>query len=102
MTTDMTAPATKHDLQILTHLVREMKDDMSTFRKDTNSRFNRLEERLYTFEIHVKNWKEELTLHFDAAVEIIRHDLRGANRDDISNIKDRVTRLERNPRLRTV
>ncbi|MBI3331406.1 hypothetical protein HYZ99_00415 [Candidatus Peregrinibacteria bacterium] len=37
---------------------------------------------------------EELKRHFDVTVETIRHDLLGANKDDIEVLKDRVTRLE--------
>ena len=37
----------------------------------------------------------EIKHYFDLTVENIRHDLLGANRDEIEIIKDRVTRLER-------
>jgi len=46
-------------------------------------------------------WKEEIIRHFDVVVENIRHDLEGANRDEIEVLKDskasheqRITRLE--------
>ncbi len=38
--------------------------------------------------------EERMKAHFDLAVETIRHDLIGANKDDIQNIKQRVKRLE--------
>ena len=41
----------------------------------------------------------EIKLHFDVTVENIRHDLLGANRDEIEVIKDRVTRLEQHTGL---
>ena len=85
----------KKDVSGLKVELSEFKREMRDFREETDGRFNRLEQRLYAFEIHVGEWKDELKLHFDAAVEIIRHDLRSANREEIENIKDRVTRLER-------
>lgn len=38
--------------------------------------------------------KSDILRHFDLTVETIRHDLLGANRDDIETLKDRVGRLE--------
>ncbi len=35
-----------------------------------------------------KNWKTEIIRHFDVTVEKIRHDLHGANRDEIEVLKD--------------
>ncbi len=46
-------------------------------------------------------WKDEIIRHFDVAVETIRHDLLGADHDEIEGIKDRVTRLERHTGLVT-
>jgi hypothetical protein len=54
-----------------------------------------------------ERWKDEILnevkRHFDVAVEDIRHDLEGANRDEIDVLKDskrdhekRITRLEQN------
>ena len=47
-------------------------------------------------------WKDEIIRHFDVTVENIRHDLEGANKDDIELLKDaknrraeRIQRLER-------
>lgn len=55
-----------------------------------------------------KNLKElevrllsEIKRHFDVTVETIRHDLLGANHDDIEVIKDRVARLEHHTGLVT-
>ncbi len=80
MTTDMTAPATKQDIAMLM-------EQMAHFYDQTHG------------DMH--EWKEQVMFHFDVAVENIRHDLLGANRDDISNLKDRVTRLEVHTRLHT-
>ena len=38
--------------------------------------------------------------HFDLAIETIRYDLLGANKDDIEVVKDRVRRLEVHTGLR--
>ena len=68
------SPATKHDLNVL--------------RKD-----------LLEF---MEGSKEDVMRHFDLTVETIRHDLLGANRDDIGVLKDakndhekRIRKLER-------
>lgn len=54
------------------------------------------------FEQKLDTVKEEIMRHFDVVVETIRHDLLGANRDDIELLKDgrtdherRIRRLER-------
>lgn len=48
-----------------------------------------------------EGWKDDIIRHFDVAVEDIRHDLEGANRDEIGVLKDakrdheqRIVRLE--------
>jgi hypothetical protein len=46
-----------------------------------------LEQRLAEHEDRIKR-------HFDVTVEAIRHDLLGANRDEIEAIKDRIAPLE--------
>ncbi|MSR86682.1 hypothetical protein EXS70_00715 [Candidatus Peribacteria bacterium] len=74
MTTDMTAPATKQDIALLMDQIGQY--------------YDKTERRIHTM-------SERLELHFDVAVENIRHDLQSANREEIENIKDRVTRLER-------
>jgi hypothetical protein len=43
--------------------------------------------------------KDEILRHFDLVVETIRHDLLGANRDEIESVKDRVGRLKRHTGL---
>ncbi len=49
-----------------------------------------------------ERWKDEILRHFDVVVENIRHDLAGANRDEIQSLKNghadhqrRITTLER-------
>ncbi len=117
MPANMSAPATKADiaqiLKILAAMQGSLSSEFQDFREETLDRFNRIDERHYAFEMRmheelsdirqeIQAGKVEMKLHFDAAVEIIRHDLVSANREEISNIKDRVTRLERHPRLRAV
>lgn len=46
-----------------------------------------------------KRWKDDIIRHFDVTAENMRHDLLGANRDEIEAVKDRVTRLERHTGL---
>jgi iron-sulfur cluster repair protein YtfE (RIC family) len=45
--------------------------------------------------IEVGQSEERTKRHFDLTVETIRHDLLGANRDEIETLKDRITRVER-------
>ncbi len=37
-----------------------------------------------------ERWKDELKKHFDLAIEIIRHDLKTAGRDEIEMLKDQL------------
>ena len=37
-----------------------------------------------------ERWKDEMKKHFDLAVEIIRHDLKTAGRDEIEMLKDQL------------
>lgn len=67
---DDKAAATKGDLSKVKH---ELKADMHNLKTEI---------------------LEEIKSHFDLAVENIRHDLLGANRDEIEAVKDRVTHLE--------
>lgn len=68
---DDDAPATKRDLN---DLRKELKTDMGEM-------------------------KEEILRHFDVVAEDLRHDVMGANRDEVELIKDRVTKLERHTGL---
>jgi hypothetical protein len=70
-------PATKGDLDAL-------RNDVSVLRRD-------LQESM-------KVLKDEIMRHFDLTIETIRHDLLGANRDDIDAKGDhekRIRKLER-------
>lgn len=54
-----------------------------------------LMEEFATIRTEIMDAEERTKRHFDLTVETIRHDLLGANRDDIETIKDRIARLER-------
>ena len=41
----------------------------------------------------LRRFRDEIKYHFDAAVEIIHKDLAGANKDEISSLKDVGQRL---------
>lgn len=129
MTTDMSAPATKQDFFLFAQEMRsyftglrgefndlrtevtdlraevanlraevaDFRTEFLDFKAEVLNRFARTDERQYSFEAKI----DELRLHFDFTVETIRHDLQSANREEILNIKDRVGRLERQPRFRS-
>ena len=116
MTTDMSTLATKTDLQMVNndlkgdiHLLRvdcdDFKEESADFRDETNRRFNRLEQRLYDFEIranernqeiigHMHTHEQNIKLYFETAVENFRHDMRDVKNDRVSSLEDRVKRLE--------
>ena len=85
MTTDITAPATKLDIRMLMEEIGKLYDANKYWKDEMIE--------------HMRNWKDDTKLYFDSAVENILHDLKGANRDEIEVIKDRVTRLERHTGL---
>jgi len=85
MVNDDNAPATKKDLRLL-------KSEISSKIDGFDSRMDRLDKKMDQF-------KDEILRHFDLTAENIRHDLAGANRDEIEMVKDRVTRLERHTGL---
>ncbi|MCB9808211.1 hypothetical protein H6770_03050 [Candidatus Peribacteria bacterium] len=86
---DTTAPATKADMQQLMDHIDEtiavLHDDMQLWKdalqKDTEQ---------WRDEVHqdTEKWKEEIKADFYIAVGQIRHDLIGANRDEISVLQD--------------
>ncbi len=84
----------KHGLARTDERLTDFHDEFLDFKDESIRRFNRLDEHMYGLGTRMDDMKEELKLHFDTAVEIIRHDLRSANKEEILNIKDRVTRLE--------
>lgn len=81
MTSDENRPATKEDVRLLMEQIGRLYDATEGWKDEMRDTTER--------------WKDEVKGHFDLAVETIRHDLLGANRDDIASMKDRLTRLER-------
>lgn len=73
MKKDPTAPATKADIHMMMGEIGKL--------YDANER-----------------WKEEVKKdvkeHFDVVIENMHHDYKGAHKDDMENLKNRVTRLE--------
>lgn len=69
MTPDPKAAATKEDIAMLMDSNAKMYDAMA-------------------------GWKDELKEHFDVALENVRHDLIGANKDRIEDHEHRLKRLE--------
>lgn len=81
MPKDNTAPATKEDVRLLMKMIGTSEERMTRH-------FNQeIAKRIRASEVSVKR-------HFDVAVETIRHDLLGANADEIESLKNRVTRIE--------
>lgn len=84
---DDDTPATKRDLKLLA-----TKEDLLGVKKDLLTTKEDLQHEM-------QEMREEILRHFDMTVETIRHDLAGANRDEIETIKDRVTKVERHTGL---
>jgi hypothetical protein len=69
----------------------------------TKADLEQLEQRLdKKLELKLEQFRDDILRHFDLTVETIRHDLEGANRDQIQvlldgkkKLEDRVHRLER-------
>ena len=85
MAKDSQAPATKTDVAMLMKEIAKLYGAQDRWKDEIIRQQGR--------------WKDEIIRHFDLTVETIRHDLLGANKDDIDVLKDRVTRLERHTGL---
>ena len=71
-------PATKGDLNLL-------KGEMKVLREDLRETLKQFKEEILRY---IDSKQEETFGHFDLAVETIRHDLLGANHDEIEILKD--------------
>ena len=85
---DESAAATKQDVQMLMEQIGEY--------------YIGTEEKMFKLEQKILESEDRMKRHFDLSVETIRHDLKGANRDEINVLKDRsqshderITHLER-------
>jgi len=90
MATRKTTPATKQDLRLLEQqLMRRI--DVKFEERDARliKHFERAIDKAITTS------QQEILRHFDLTVETIRHDLLGANADEVASLADRVNRLER-------
>ena len=43
----------------------------------------------------MKQWKDDVMGHLDVVAENIRHDLKGASRDELESLKDTTTKHEK-------
>jgi hypothetical protein len=97
---DDTTPATKADISGFRN---ELKADIREFRNEFKADMLQLRQESTA---QLKTFKDEILRHFDLAVETIRHDLVGADRDEMAQMKDRsqdheqrILRLERSSSL---
>lgn len=95
--------AVKGDVDLLKKDVSLLKDDMQAVRGDIKS----LKSDVAAVETKLDSRFDELRDHFDAAVEVITDELRGANTDEISALQDaktdheeRLTKIEQKVGLR--
>jgi len=100
---DHLRPATKKDLRDLEKRLDGRIDRLDTKVDRLDTKVERLDAKIGTGEQSLRHdmakLKDEILRHFDLTVETIRHDLLGANHDEIENIKDRVKKLERHTGL---
>jgi hypothetical protein len=81
MADDQSAPATKQDL-------RSVEERLT---KDLRTVEDRLTQRI---DSKIGESEARILRHFDLTVETIRHDLLGANADEITALKESVVRIE--------
>lgn len=74
------APATVKDIEQLAELI--------------GSRYDQVESRIADLEEHMRQWKADILEQFQFTVDEIRREMRGANRDEIQSLKDRLCNVE--------
>ncbi len=79
-----TTPATKSDIKSMNEKIQYLIDAVSNLYKANKDWKNEVIDSM-------KDSKDEITRHFDVVAEDIRHDLEGANRDEIKGLKDSKT-----------
>ncbi len=79
-----TTPATKSDINSMNEKIEYLIGAVSNLYKANKDWKDKIIESM-------KDSKDEITRHFDVTVENIRHDLKGANRDEIEVLKDSKT-----------
>jgi len=93
MVQDHSSPATKQDIAMLMTSIGKLYDDTHSFKDDVRAEMADLKNEIVASEERMKH-------HFDVVAEDLRHDVLGANRDEIESIKDRVVRIEQHVGLR--
>lgn len=91
MTHDAYAPATKGDLEYFARNISEQMDGTHHSIHFLYKAFYSLESSL---DARFEQSEERMTRYFNVALENMRDDILGAYKDDIENVKIRVTRLE--------
>lgn len=77
---DPTSPATKADIKLLMDSIGKLYDANKRWKDEIVGSMDQ--------------WKDDIRGHFDVAVEQIRDDLKGANKDRIENHEHRLRALE--------
>lgn len=73
-------PATKDDIEQLAGLI--------------GSHYDRTAREIADLWQHMELWKEDLIEQFRVTMDEIRREMRGANRDEIQTLKDRLRNVE--------
>ena len=79
-----------------------LKEDIRSLRKEVRQLTEQLVQYCNQTEKRIAESEKNIMDHFDIAVETIRHDLAGANQDEITSLKTRVERLEQHTGLARV
>lgn len=116
MVTDSAAPATKKDIALLMEQMGGYYDktegrmgnlegsmgklegrmgNLEGRMGSLEGRMGNVEGRIVDLEERLESWKQEIKGHFDLIAENLLYDFRGAHRDDIENVKIRLTRVEK-------
>lgn len=73
-------PATREDIEQLAGMI--------------GSHYDRTAQQIADLEEHMEQWKEDLIEQFRLTVDEIRREMRGANRDEIQTLRDRLRNVE--------
>ena len=103
MIADPTAAATKQDIGILMEQLGDMRIGVQSWKDELHTDMRLWKDQLHEDMLLWKDqlhedmllWKQEIKGHFDLVAENMFHDLRGAHKDDLENVKTRLTRVER-------
>lgn len=72
----------------------ELKTEMMNHKTQLRGEMAGLRGEMAGFRDEMAQWKDEVKDHFDLCMENALYDFRGAHKDDIENIKVRLTRVE--------